>query len=57
MPLKVIQHGLGHSSCVTTADTYWTVMRELDRAGISATAELLLSHAKFRMRLEAASQA
>lgn len=23
--LKVIQHDLGHSSAVTTADTYWTV--------------------------------
>lgn len=57
VPLKVIQHDLGHSSCVTTADTYWTVLQELARAGVAATAQLLLSHAKIRMRLEAASQA
>lgn len=57
VPLKVIQHGLGHSSCVTTADTYVTVLQELDRAGIAATAQLLLAHARIRMRLEAASQA
>jgi len=57
VPLKVIQHGLGHASCVTSADTYITVMQELDRAGIAATAKLILTHAKFRMKLEAASQA
>lgn len=57
VPLKVIQHDLGHSSAVTTADTYWTVLKELTRAGVAATAQLLLSHAKIRMRLEAASQA
>jgi integrase len=57
VPLKVIQHDLGHSSAVTTADTYWTVLQELARAGVAATAQLLLSHAKIRMRLEAASQA
>jgi integrase len=57
VPLKVIQHDLGHSSAVTTADTYWTVLQELARAGVAATAQLLLSHARIRMRLEAASQA
>jgi integrase len=31
VPLKVIQHDLGHSSAVTTADTYWTVLQELVR--------------------------
>lgn len=57
VPLKVIQHDLGHSSAVTTADTYWTILKELARAGVAATAQLLLSHAKIRVRLEAASQA
>jgi integrase len=53
VPLKVIQHDLGHSSAVT----YWTVLQELARAGVAATAQLLLSHAKICIRLEAASQA
>jgi integrase len=57
VPLKVIQHDLGHSSAATTADTYWTVLKELARAGVAATAQLLLSHARIRMRLEAASRA
>lgn len=35
VPLKVIQHDLGHSSAVTTADTYWTVLQELARAGVT----------------------
>ncbi|WP_213013460.1 tyrosine-type recombinase/integrase [Paractinoplanes toevensis] len=43
--LKVIQHDLGHSSAVTTADTYWTVFRELAHGAVAATAELLRSHA------------
>lgn len=55
--LKVIQHDLGHSSAVTTADTYWTVFRELAHKAVAATAELLRSHARFRMNLGAASQA
>jgi integrase len=55
--LKVIQHDLGHSSAVTTADTYWTVFRELAHRAVAATAGLLRSHARFRMRLGAASQA
>ncbi|MEV6602121.1 site-specific integrase [Actinoplanes sp. NPDC051346] len=57
VPLKVIQHDLGHSSSVTTSDTYWTVLMELARAGAAATARLILSHAKIRMNLLAASQA
>jgi integrase len=55
--LKVIQHDLGHSSAVTTADTYWTVFRELAHQAVEATAELLRSHARFRLNLGAASQA
>jgi integrase len=55
--LKVIQHDLGHSSAVTTADTYWTVFRELAHNAVAATAALLRSHARFRMKLGAASQA
>jgi integrase len=55
--LKVIQHDLGHSSAVTTADTYWTVFRELAHKSVAATAALLRSHARFRVSLGAASQA
>jgi hypothetical protein len=55
--LKVIQHDLGHSSAVTTADTYWTVFRELAHRAVAATAALLRSHARFRVSLGAASQA
>jgi len=55
--LKVIQHDLGHSSAVTTADTYWTVFRELAHGAVAATAELLRSHARFRLNLGPASQA
>jgi integrase len=55
--LKVIQHDLGHSSAVTTADTYWTVFRELAHRAVAATAELLRSHARFRLTLGAASHA
>lgn len=55
--LKVIQHDLGHSSAVTTSDTYWTVFRELAHQSVAATAGLLRTHARFRLRLGAASQA
>src|SRR6266571_2271172 len=55
--LKVIQHDMGHSSAVTTADTYVTVFRQTAKAAVRATAELLLSHARIRMSLEGASQA
>jgi hypothetical protein len=52
--LKVIQHDLGHSRAVTTADTYWTVFRELAHRSVSAAA-VLRSHARFRVSLGAAS--
>jgi integrase len=55
--LKVIQHDMGHSSAVTTADTYVTVFRQTAQAAVRATAELLLSHARIRMSLGGASQA
>jgi len=55
--LKVIQHDMGHSSAVTTADTYVTVFRQTAHAAVRATAQLLLSHARIRLSLEAASQA
>lgn len=55
--LKVIQHDLGHSSAVTTADTYAVVFGELAKESVRATAALLLSHARVRMALEGASQA
>ncbi|GAA0902438.1 site-specific integrase [Virgisporangium aurantiacum] len=55
--LKVIQHDLGHSSAVTTADTYAVVFRQSAKASVHATAALLLSHAHVRMSLEGASQA
>jgi hypothetical protein len=41
VPLKVIQHDLGHSSSVTIADTYWAVFGEAGRGAVAATAELL----------------
>ena len=55
--LKVIQHDMGHSSAVTTADTCVTVFQQTGHAAVRATAELLLSHARIRMSLEGASQA
>ncbi|MFI5496658.1 tyrosine-type recombinase/integrase [Actinoplanes sp. NPDC051859] len=55
--LKVIQHDMGHSSSVTTADTYWTVFRELGHRAVAATAGLLRSHARVRLSLVGASQA
>lgn len=42
VPLKVIQHDMGHSSSVTTTDTYWAVFKELAHAGVATTAELLV---------------
>ncbi|MFI5494184.1 tyrosine-type recombinase/integrase [Actinoplanes sp. NPDC051859] len=55
--LKVIQHDLGHSSAVTTADTYWTVFRELAHRAVAATVNLLRTHARVRFNLGAESQA
>ena len=37
--LKVIQHDMGHSSAVTTADTCVTVFRQTGHAAVRATAE------------------
>ncbi|AHL30254.1 recombinase domain [Actinoplanes sp. SE50/110] len=42
---------------MTTADTYWTVFRELADRAVTATAGLLRSHARIRLNLGAASQA
>jgi integrase len=47
----VIQHVLGHSSAVTTVDTYWQVFRETARAAVIASADLLRQHAGRRRRL------
>jgi integrase len=55
--LKTIQHQMGHSSPVTTAETYKIVFEKTAQAAVRASAELLLSHARIRMSLEAASQA
>jgi len=55
--LKVIQHDIGHSSAVTTADTYVSVFRQVAKAAVRASAELLLSHARIRLSLEGAAQA
>jgi integrase len=55
--LKVIQHDIGHSSAITTADTYISVFRQLRASAAQASAELLLSEARIRLSLEGASQA
>jgi integrase len=55
--LKTIQHQIGHSSPVTTAETYKIVFEETAQAAVRASAQLLLSHARIRMSLEGASQA
>jgi len=57
VPLKVLQHDAGHSSPVTTADTYQHVFAETAHAAVAETAALLLAHAKIRMSLAGASQA
>jgi integrase len=57
VPVKVIQHDMGHSSSVTTVDTYWSVFAKAAHAAVAATAQLLLSHANIRMSLAEASQA
>jgi site-specific recombinase XerD len=48
---RVIQQILGHSSAVTTVDTYWQVFRATARAAVNASAKLLRRHAKRRSRL------
>ena len=47
----VIQQVLGHSSAVTTVDTYWQVFRESAGDAVNASADLLRRHAKRRRRL------
>jgi integrase len=47
----VIQQVLGHSSAVTTVDTYWQVFREIAREAVNASADLLRRHAGRRRRL------
>ena len=49
--LKVIQHDMGHSSAVTTADTYQHVFAAHAHREVAKTAALLLSHAKVRLAL------
>lgn len=44
--LKVIQQMLGHSSIITTADTYTSVAIELGLAVAAATARLILRHGR-----------
>jgi len=41
--LKTLQDLLGHSSIVTTADTYTSVLPEVQRASADATAHLVLT--------------
>jgi integrase len=55
--LKVIQHDMGRSSAVTTADTCVTVFHQIAHAAVRAAAQLLLSYARVRMLLEGAPQA
>lgn len=55
--LKVIQHDMGHSSPVTTAQTYVSVFQQVAKAAVRASAELLLSHTRIRMSLDGASEA
>ena len=43
--LKVIQQTLGHSSIVTTADTYTSVLRETAHRAAQATADMVIKAA------------
>ena len=52
--LHVIRKVLGHSSVVTTADTYWQVFRETAVAAVNAAADLVRRHARRRRTLGAA---
>lgn len=55
--LKVIQAMLGHSSIVTTADIYTSVLSEPAQAAAAASAAFLLDASRDRMGLGGASQA
>jgi len=47
----MIQTVMGHTSAVTTVDTYRQVFRESARAAVNASADLLRQHASCRRRL------
>jgi integrase len=49
--LQVIRKVLGHSSVVTTADTYWQVFRETAVAAVNAAADLMRRNASRRRGL------
>lgn len=55
--LKVVQEMLGHSSIVTTADIYTSVLAEAAYAAAEASANFVLDAARDRLSLGAASQA
>jgi integrase len=55
--LKVVQAMLGHSSIITTADIYTSVLSEAAYAAAEASAAFVLDAARNRLSLGAASQA
>lgn len=57
LELKVVQYRLGHSSIVTTAQIYVSVLRHHAHAAARVTAELVLKHARLRLKLGGASEA
>jgi hypothetical protein len=44
--LKTLQDLLGHSSIVVTADTYTSVLPQIQRRGADATAQVVLNAAR-----------
>jgi integrase len=55
--LKVVQEMLGHSSIITTADVYTSVLAEAAYAAAEASAAFVLDAARSRLGLGSASQA
>ena len=55
--LKVVQEMLGHSSIITTADVYTSVLSEAAYAAAEASAAFVLDAARNRLNLGPASQA
>jgi site-specific recombinase XerD len=55
--LKVVQEMLGHSSIVTTADIYTSVLSEIAHAAAEASATFILDAARNRLDLGGSSQA
>jgi hypothetical protein len=51
LELKVVQHRLGHSSIVTTARIYISVLRHHAQAAALAAAEFVLKCARLRLQL------